>query len=77
MPKASAPKTSGKAIGVKYPLDIESRIHAISSELARRAAGLPQPSTNVMLMITTRGLDVVESELGIVKAKPTKSTKAA
>jgi len=64
----TAPKTSGKAIGVKYPLEMEARIQAVSAELARRAAGLPQPITNVMLMVTGRGLDVVERELGITNS---------
>jgi len=75
MPKSTTVTKPRPTIGVKYPPELEKRIHAVSSELTRRAAGVPLPITNVMVAITTKGLDAIEAELEI--AKPSKSTKVA
>ena len=57
-----------KMIGVKFAPEIQKRLDALSSELTRRTAGMPVATSSVMTQIVTRGLDVYERELGIVKS---------
>ena len=78
---AKKDEPNAKLIGTRFPLEMEKRIQAVTSELTRRAAGVPVTMSGMIHLLVGRGLESIESELGLpAKAsKPTKSssTRAA
>ncbi len=79
MPRVKSGEPPRPTIGVKYPLEVQSRIHAVAKMLEARAGGTALPISNVMTTIVTRGLADLEKEFNaeLTATKPNRKSTAA
>lgn len=63
------PMAISAVTALRLSAELSSRVDRVSEELCRRAAGLPCSRSAALRLLVTRGLDVVERELGLATAK--------
>jgi hypothetical protein len=76
MPRVKSGEPPRPTIGVKYPTEVQARIHAVTKTLGARAGGVSLSISSVMNQIVLRGLDALEKELSTT-LKPSKAPKSA
>jgi len=59
------------------PADLEERVQVVASKLSERASGVPVTVSAAFNVITAKGLEVLERDLGIARPSKPPSPKAA